>query len=92
MLHDVIEGSDWTFERLTTEGFSAEIVNALRCITKSSESEPYDLRVKTNPLAVKVKINVLTDNMDIRRLAYISENDAKRLRRYLKTYKQLFKN
>ncbi len=92
VLHDVVEDSDWTFERLTAEGFSSEVVDALRCVTKLSESEPYDMfiqRVKANPLAVKVKINDLTDNMDIRRLAYISEKDVKRLRKYLKAYKQL---
>lgn len=92
VLHDVVEDSDWTFERLTAEGFSFKVIDALRCVTKLSESEPYDKfiqRVKTNPLAVKVKINDLTDNMDIRRLAYISEKDVKRLRKYLKAYKQL---
>lgn len=92
VLHDVVEDSDWTFERLTAEGFSSEIIDALRCVTKLSEIEPYDKfiqRVKINPLAVKVKINDLTDNMDIRRLAYISEKDVKRLRKYLKAYKQL---
>lgn len=92
VLHDVIEDSDWTFERLTAEGFSAEVVDALRCVSKLSESEPYDKfiqRVRTNPLAVKVKMNDLTDNMDIRRLAYISEKDVKRLRKYLKAYKLL---
>ena len=92
VLHDVVEDSDWTFERLAAEGFSNNIIEALRCVTKLSENEPYDKfihRVKTNPLAVKVKINDLTDNMDIRRLAYISEKDVKRLRKYLKAYKQL---
>lgn len=92
VLHDVVEDSDWTFERLTAEGFSTEIVDALQCLTKLSESEPYDQfiqRVKTNPLAVKVKLYDLIDNMDIRRLAYISEKDVKRLRKYLKAYKQL---
>lgn len=92
VLHDVVEDSDWTFERLIDEGFSEEIIDALRCVTKLSESEPYDAfieRVKTNPLAVKVKINDLTDNMDIRRLPSISESDVKRLRKYLKAYRQL---
>lgn len=92
VLHDVVEDSDWTFERLATEGFSSAVIDALRCVTKLSESEPYDKfiqRVKANPLAVKVKLNDLTDNMDIRRLAYISEKDVKRLRKYLKAYKQL---
>lgn len=92
IVHDVVEDSDWTFERLTAEGFFSEVVDALQCVTKLSESERYDKfiqRVKENPLAVKVKINDLTDNMDIRQLAYISEKDVKRLRKYLKAYKQL---
>lgn len=92
VLHDVVEDTDWTFERLVAEGFSAEVIEALRCVTKLSESEPYDMfiaRVKENPLAVAVKLNDLTDNMDIRRLPYISDKDVKRLKKYLKAYKQL---
>ena len=92
VLHDVVEESDWTFERLATEGFSEEIIAALRCVTKLSENENYDDfidRVKKNPLAVAVKINDLTDNMDIRRLPYLSDKDIKRLKKYLKAYKKL---
>ena len=92
VLHDVIEDSDWTFEKLTEEGFSDEVIAALKCVTKTSENENYDDfidRVKKNPLAVAVKINDLTDNMDIRRLPYLSDKDVKRLKKYLKAYKRL---
>ena len=92
VLHDVIEDTDWTFERLEAEGFSQEVINALRCVTKTSENENYDDfidRVKKNPLAAAVKINDLTDNMDIRRLPYLSDKDVKRLKKYLKAYKKL---
>ena len=92
VLHDVVEDTDWTFERLTAEGFSEEIISALRCVTKAFENENYDdfiERVKKNPLAVAVKINDLTDNMDIRRLPYLSDKDVKRLKKYLKAYKKL---
>ena len=92
VLHDVVEDTDWTFERLAAEGFSSEVVEALQCVTKLSESEPYDkfiARVKTDKLAVAVKLNDLTDNMDIRRLPYLSDKDVKRLKKYLKAYKQL---
>ena len=84
VLHDVVEDSDWTFEALEAEGFSQEIIAALKCITKLSENENYDdfiERVKKNPLAVAVKINDLTDNMDIRRLPYLSDKDIKRLKK-----------
>ena len=92
VLHDVVEDSDWTFERLEAEGFSADVIEALRCVTKLSSDEPYDrfiARIKKNPLAVAVKLNDLTDNMDVRRLPYISDKDVKRLKKYLKAYKQL---
>ena len=92
VLHDVIEDTDWTFEMLEAEGFSREVIEALKCVTKLSENESYDdfiERVKKNPLAVAVKINDLTDNMDIRRLPYLSDKDVKRLKKYLKAYKKL---
>lgn len=92
VLHDVVEDSGWTFEMLEAEGFSAEIIAALRCLTKLSANEPYDkfiIRIKDNPLAVAVKLNDLSDNMDIRRLPYLSDKDVKRLKKYLKAYKQL---
>ena len=92
VLHDVVEDSDWTFEALEAEGFSQEIIAALKCVTKLSENENYDdfiERVKKNPLAVAVKINDLTDNMDIRRIPYLSDKDIKRLKKYLKAYKKL---
>ena len=92
VLHDVIEDTDWTFEKLEAEGFSREVIEALKCVTKLSENENYDEfieRVKKNPLAVAVKINDLTDNMDIRRLPYLSDKDVKRLKKYLKAYKKL---
>ncbi len=92
VLHDVVEDTHWTFEMLQNEGFSTEVIDALRCVTKISENEPYDSfieRIKSNRLAVKVKLNDLTDNMDIRRLSYLTNKDFARLRRYLKAYKQL---
>lgn len=92
VLHDVIEDTGWTFEMLEAEGFSREVIEALKCVTKLSENENYDdfiERVRKNPLAVAVKINDLTDNMDIRRLPYLSDKDVKRLKKYLKAYKKL---
>jgi (p)ppGpp synthase/HD superfamily hydrolase len=89
VLHDIVEDTDWTFERLEQEGFPKRIVDALRCLTKTSENEPYDEfigRVKANTLAARVKINDLTDNMDIRRLKEIGASDVERLRKYLKAY------
>ena len=92
VLHDVGEDGAWTFEQLAAEGFPPGVIEALRCLTKLFPTEPYDkfiARIKHNPLAVAVKLNDLTDNMDIRRLPYLSDKDVKRLKKYLKAYKQL---
>lgn len=92
VLHDVVEDTAWTFEALEAEGFSPEVIAALRYVTKISENENYDdfiERVQKNPLAVAVKINDLSDNMDIRRLPYLSDKDVKRLKKYLKAYRKL---
>lgn len=92
ILHDVVEDSDWTFEMIANEGFSEEIISALKCLTKESEDENYDKfieRVTKNPIAVKVKINDLLDNMNITRLKILEEQDLKRLNKYLKAFQKL---
>ena len=92
VLHDVIEDTHWTFEDLEKEGFSKEVIDALKCVTKTSEAEDYEefiTRVKINPLAVKVKLNDLTDNLDIKRMPVVLESDLKRLNKYLKAYYEL---
>ena len=94
VLHDVVEDSDWTFEMLEKEGIPKDVMDALRCVTKLSEDEDYDHfieRVKTNPLAVKVKLNDLKDNMDITRLGEVTEKDLARLNKYIRAYRQLTK-
>ena len=94
VLHDLVEDTDWTFDMLLAEGFPIHIVEALRCVTKLSDDEPYEAfinRVKNNPLAVAVKINDLTDNMDVRRLQTLTDADMQRLHKYLKAYQSLIK-
>jgi (p)ppGpp synthase/HD superfamily hydrolase len=92
VLHDVIEDTNWTIEDLEKEGFSIEVIDALKCVTKTSEDEDYQEfidRVKINPLAVKVKLNDLRDNMDIKRMPEVLESDIKRLNKYLSAYNEL---
>jgi (p)ppGpp synthase/HD superfamily hydrolase len=91
LLHDTVEDTPWTLDKLEAEGFSHKIIEALDCLTKR-EGESYEEfieRVKSNPLAIKVKINDLEDNMDIRRLRELSDNDVNRLNKYIKAYREL---
>lgn len=92
VLHDVVEDSNLTFEALENEGFSGEVIATLRCLTKKSGDEDYEKfidRITQNPIAVKVKINDLLDNMDVTRFTVLNEGDLKRLNKYLKAYWKL---
>jgi (p)ppGpp synthase/HD superfamily hydrolase len=92
VLHDVVEDTSWTFDQLAAEGFSSCIIEALRCITKISENEDYEhfiQRTLQNRLACIVKLNDLTDNMDIKRIPEVTENDIARLNKYLNAYRTI---
>ncbi len=89
VLHDIVEDTHWTFEDLKKEGFSDEVIDALKCVTKISDNEDYNKfieRVSTNPLAVKVKLNDLKDNMDLTRLSEITEKDKQRISKYKRAF------
>lgn len=93
-LHDVVEDSDWTLKDLEKGGFSQDIIDAVDAMTHN-DSETYDeylIRLQNNPLAIRVKINDLSDNMDLRRLDELNEANIARLQKYLKAYKQLTEN
>ena len=45
----------------------------------------------SNPIASKVKIADLEDNMDIRRLEVLKEEDLKRHNKYLRAWKYMTK-
>jgi len=93
VLHDLIEDTDWTIERLSQEGFHGEILAALDCLT-SREGEKYEAfikRVQQNPLAVTVKIADLEDNLDGSRLKEVTEADEKRMAKYRNALQVLVK-
>lgn len=86
VLHDVLEDTEVTLEDLRKEGFSAEILEALVCLThREREDYPdYIERICRNPLAVKVKGADLQDNMNINRIPDPTEKDFTRLEKYKK--------
>ena len=91
VLHDVVEDTDWTLDQLRKKGFSAEIVEAIDCVTKR-EGEAYEEFVKrsaSNSLARRVKLADLEDNMDVRRLETVTTKDMERLNRYLRAWRYL---
>ncbi|WNG42442.1 GTP pyrophosphokinase [Archangium violaceum] len=91
VLHDVVEDSPWTLERLRELGYPEEVLGALDCLTKR-EGETYEAfieRVRPHPLARRVKLADLEDNMDVRRLAAVTSKDAERLARYRAAWARL---
>ncbi len=85
VLHDVIEDTDVTTDHLEREGFDTEVIQALRCLTKTKGEHYPDFieRVSKNQLARRVKILDLTDNMDASRLTSFTDADGTRLKRYI---------
>jgi (p)ppGpp synthase/HD superfamily hydrolase len=91
VLHDVVEDTDWTFEDLQKEGFPADVLEALKCVTKR-EGEAYDdfvQRSAGNLLARRVKLADLEDNMDVRRMLEVGDKERERLQKYLSAWKTL---
>lgn len=86
VLHDVIEDSDYSFADLVAAGFSEEIVSAIVLLTKKKEVsyKNYLRAIKTNPIAITVKLADLQDNMDLTRLSTITEKDIERQKKYSK--------
>lgn len=86
MLHDLLEDTDVTEAELRREGFPAEIVEAVLCLTKT-EGEDYMLyieRICQNRLAARVKLADLWDNMDLNRLPGLTQKDFQRLEKYIR--------
>ncbi len=92
VLHDVIEDNpDWDFDRLRQEGFSEEIIQAVDHLTRQEQEayEEFVVRSSENPLARRVKLADLEDNMDLKRLNRLTEQDQARLARYHRAWLRL---
>ena len=91
VLHDVIEDTGHTVDTLREMGYPDEVLNALDCLTKRKNEtyEDFIERVRVSPLARRVKIADLEDNLDIRRLPKLGEQEFERLRKYRRAWAQL---
>ncbi|MBQ9509403.1 MAG: HD domain-containing protein [Bacteroidales bacterium] len=91
LLHDTIEDTFVTTDYLLEQGFPDEIIEGVLSVTKR-EGESYDefvRRAAENPLGKEVKKADLEDNMDIRRLKELTDEDVGRLRKYLRAWQFL---
>jgi (p)ppGpp synthase/HD superfamily hydrolase len=91
VLHDVVEDTGRSFDDLRKMGYSEEVLAALDCVTKrdGEEYQQFVARAASNPVAKRVKIADLEDNMDVRRLIRVEPKDGERLAKYVIAWRTL---
>lgn len=86
LLHDVVEDCGVSLDDLRRLGFPDEVVQAVHLLTKNKEGERDYMkaieRVAPNPIARRVKIADLTDNLRRERIAEPNAKDEERLEKY----------
>jgi (p)ppGpp synthase/HD superfamily hydrolase len=91
VLHDVVEDTPVDLPMLEKLGYSKEVTGALAMLTRR-RGEPYEEfieRVKTNPIATRVKLADLNDNLDVRRFKDPSMVNMDRIKRYIRAKAEL---
>jgi len=83
-LHDVVEDTDISLEALREQGFPPEVVEAVDALTKREGETRMQAakRACANPIARRVKMADVSDNLDTRRLEEVTPKDEKRLAEY----------
>jgi (p)ppGpp synthase/HD superfamily hydrolase len=93
VLHDVVEDTEWTEEALRKKGYPETVLGPLRALTKR-QGESYEEfidRAALDPVARRVKLADLEDNMDLRRIPQPTTGDLDRLVRYRRAWSLLTK-
>jgi (p)ppGpp synthase/HD superfamily hydrolase len=84
VLHDVVEDTPWTIERLRGEGFSESVLAGIEAVSRR-DGESYDqfvLRSGEHPIGRIVKIADLIDNSNTSRVANPTDRDHVRWKKY----------
>lgn len=94
VLHDVLEdGPGWTEEKLRAEGIPDDVIEIVRVLTKTAEEENdyerFIRRVSQHPVATRVKLADLEDNMDLGRISQPTAKDLARVEKYRKAHEFL---
>lgn len=91
LLHDVVEDTRFSFKDIKKQGFSEEVITALKLLTHDKKVDYFDYvrSIKENEIASAVKLADLKHNSDITRLDDVSEKALERREKYLKAIKIL---
>jgi (p)ppGpp synthase/HD superfamily hydrolase len=84
VLHDVVEDAGVRLDDLRARGFSQEVIEGVEAITRRKDEDYMDFvaRCKRNPIARRVKLADLADNMNLDRLPELTNEDFERLLKY----------
>ena len=91
VLHDVVEDTPHTLDELRALGYPDAVVAAVDGLTRrpGETYQAFVARAAAHPIARRVKLADLEDNMDVRRLADVTDADAVRIQRYLAAWRAL---
>ena len=91
LLHDVVEDTEYTFDDLEKEGFTKEIIDAIKLLTHDPRVPYLDYvnMIKENTIATKVKLADLKHNSDLSRLDLTVDKIPPKLDLYLEAIKIL---
>lgn len=91
VLHDTVEDTAVTFDYLRRAGFSAEVIDAVRALTKKKGESRIEAarRAVENPIARQVKLADVADNMDMTRIPNPTQKDFDRIEQYKKVRRLL---
>ena len=86
----IVKDTNITFEQLEKE-FLQPIIQALKLLThdKSVPYMEYVMKIKSNPIAKKVKLADLRHNSDETRLDVLTDKDKQRIEKYKKAIELL---
>lgn len=86
LLHDVVEDTEVTLSDLENAGFPTEVIDAVALLTRDKEVTYLDYvrKIKSNPIAKKVKLQDLAHNSDPSRLVDGNPKTESLMERYTK--------
>lgn len=89
LLHDVVEDTEITIKDLA-KLFPVEVIDAVNLLTRNKETSYYEYieALKSNKVAVKVKLSDLDHNLDITRMTHEDSLESAKVKALRSRYKK----
>lgn len=82
VLHDVVEDTSWSVDRLREGGFSEEVLRTVDGLALEKTTFDFCRRAGADPIARVVKLADIEDNLDLSRIRNPTKADHERIERY----------